>query len=185
MIITEKELIDEMVSIAKRGKSTLDSMHEYVKDPKCKHKDRGLEGWFRIELVASLQKKPGLNFTYETDGADLIFDDKKVELKTTTSFNTGWIIDEGLIKHKAPVLFFSGYNKMKKINYNDEEMIKDRFQNHIESTRTEVKRTEKISNIEEFEGMNSIEIRYKVVQLKEKCIVGYIQPSWEFSCKKL
>lgn len=178
----ENELIDLMVDISKKRRKVIDGIHKYV-DEKCEHKDVGLESWFVIELASILQERYR-DFKYQSRGPDLLFDNEKtpIELKATTSLRyPHWIIDEGLIRHKAPVLFFSGYLNKKKIDYHDEDEVADVFRKHINSTKTKQKRTKRIAD--KFDGLSSINVMYKIIELGDKCIVGFVKPSNDFCCK--
>ncbi len=174
-----EELIEMMSDITERRKETL---YHFIQNAKnCYHRDRGVEGWFQTELIAELKKK-GKTIEHKFGGPDLKFPDgTEIELKMTTCFNPGWTID-GMINHKAPVLFFSGYlpfsDKKGNPNFEDEDAVKQWFQDLITKKKKEKMRKSL--------GQTGLNIMYKTVDLKEdKGIVGFVQPSKEISCVKI
>lgn len=169
-----KELVEMMYDITEKGKEKLYFFIENAK--KLSHKDRGIEGWFQTELIAELKKRSKTKdktIEHTTRGPDLkLPDGKEIELKMTTCFNPEWTIN-GMIKHEAPVLFFSGYldyKNKKNPDFEDEDAVKKWFQ-------------EKLDKKSYGDGFS---IMYKTVDLVEdKGIVGIIEPSKEMSCVKI
>lgn len=135
--------------------------------------------------MVSILQKLYPDFRYPSRVPDLLFDrgNTSIELKATTSLNPGWIIDAGLIDHEAPTLFFSGHLNGKNFDYTKEDDVESKFKKHLYSTRTD--RPSKIKKIKtkEFKGKSSIDVRYKVIELDDKCIIGFVKPSKEFSCE--
>ena len=177
----EKELIDLMIEICKREDETL--YHFIENASKYSHQDRGIEGWFQTELIAELwhrsDKKKPIEHHYK--GPDLTLPDKtEIELRMTTSFNPGYIID-GMKRGKkgTTVLFFSGYldykksdkNKKEKDFFEDEATVKHWFEDQFSKKNKDNKISIKT-------GKPGFSIKYKTVDLmKEKVIVGIIKPS--------
>ena len=174
-----KELIDMMSYITTRGKETLNLFIQNAK--KCEHVDRGVEGWFQTELIAELEKK-GESVSHVYGGPDIIFKDgQEIELKMTTCFNPGWTID-GMINHKAPVLFFSGYLDFYKSksnpDFDNEDAIKKWFRDRLTDRQTK--------ELKSRFGKSGLNIMYRTVDMgNDKAMVGYIEPSKEISCKKI
>ena len=174
-----KELVDIISDITTKGKDTLS--HFIQNAEKCNHVDRGVEGWFQTELIAELEKK-GETVSHFYGGPDIIFKDcQEIELKMTTCFNPGWTID-GMINHKAPVLFFSGYLNFYKgktnPDFDDEGKIKEWFRDRL----TERQRNELKSRF----GKSGLNIMYRTVDMgNDKAMVGYIEPSEKVRCQRI
>jgi len=173
-----KELVEMMSTITERGKETLQNYIQNASN--LSHKDRGVEGWFQTELIAELQKK-GETVKHVYSGPDIIFDEgMEVELKTTTCFNPGWTID-GMINHKAPVLFFSGYlpyYQKKNPDFENEDAVKEWFVDRLTEKKKE--------KMKKHFGQTGLNIMYKTVDLgNEKGIVGFVKPSKDISCVKI
>jgi hypothetical protein len=197
--MNRNKLIDLMVDIVKQRERTLYFFIENAR--KCAHQDRGIEGWFQTELIAELwrrsNKKEPIEHPYT--GPDLILPNKtEIELRMTTSFNPGYTID-GMKRGKngSAVLFFSGYldykknDKKKKENemekkelkekdfFEQEKVVKEWFKNQFFIKN-------KDNEISNKTGRPSFIVRYKTVGLmKEKAIVGIIEPSQKTSCDKI
>ena len=65
----------------------------------------GIEGWFKVEIVAALGAKvTSLNNV----GPDLTLEDKtKIEIKAATNFAKSWCVVDPLKKYGSPVLFLA------------------------------------------------------------------------------
>ena len=65
----------------------------------------GIEGWFKVEIVAALGEKTKVN----NKGPDLTLEDgTNVEIKAATDFSKSWCITKPLQKYVKPVLFLAG-----------------------------------------------------------------------------
>ena len=65
----------------------------------------GIEGWFKVEIVAALGDKV---ISIKNDGPDLILEDKtEIEIKAATSFAKSWCVVDPLQKYGTPVLFLA------------------------------------------------------------------------------
>lgn len=65
----------------------------------------GIEGWFKVEIVAALDGKvTSLN----NKGPDLTLEDQtKIEIKAATNFTKSWCIIDPIKKYGFPVLFLA------------------------------------------------------------------------------
>ena len=73
----------------------------------------GIEGWFKVEIVASLGEKTLVN----NKGPDLTLEDgTKIEIKAATNFDKNWCVTEPLRKYGKPVLFLAGGASPEKLN---------------------------------------------------------------------
>jgi hypothetical protein len=72
----------------------------------------GIEGWFKVEVVAALGKKIK---KLKNKGPDLIIEnDLKIELKAATDLNLAYIRD-GALKYRCPCLFLGDGNDPSRI----------------------------------------------------------------------
>ena len=170
----QKELIEIAERVIQNNRKAIENFHTFAK--RKNHKDLGIEGWFQFELIASLVKK-NIDVDHLSKGADLQFKDSEdIELRATTSFHPCYILD-GLINHEATVLFFSGYNKLfEKINkpkFEDEKYIFSCFLSYLKG-----KRKEKLN-------ADSISLEYKIITLKELCIIGILSKSDKPSYRRI
>ena len=171
--------IDLMVKITKKSEDMLYHYFQYAK--RTNTIDRGIETWFRIEIVSEMEKD-GKKIQYFGKKADFQFlgDNFRTELKATSSFHPGWIID-GMIQHHAPVLFFSGFLKrLKEENpkYERKEEVMKRFVEYVQKNR--------LNEIKKAYGKTGINLIYQTVNLKnEKCMVGLVNSSSNYRCAKI
>ena len=177
----DDNLINMLVEIVKKNEETLCFFIDSFKNDY--QKDRGMEGWFQLELIAILLKNK-ISSKHPGKGHDLnLEDDTKIELRMTTSFNPRYIID-AMIKYNnknkpfIPVLFFSGYHSYWKNkpnpNFEDADKVKNYFKEEILKNRSK-QMNEKL-------GLTGFSIICKKVDLGEKKgIVGIIKPSKENS----
>lgn len=69
-------------------------------------KNSGIEGWFKVEIVAALGNKV---CRIQNKEADLKFEDEtEVEIKAATNFSKYWCVSYPLEKYRQPVLFLAG-----------------------------------------------------------------------------
>ena len=173
----QKEIFDIAEQIINDNKKVLENYHDFA-DSK-NHNDRGIEGWFQFELISAFMENDDIEIEHLPKGADLKFNDREdIELRATTSFHPCYVLDGFLDHEKKTVLFFSGYNKFfKKINQpnlTDEKDVFNCFKNYIDNS----KRKKKL-------GKDSIDLEYKVIDLKKPCILGLLKKSGEFKYKRI
>lgn len=66
----------------------------------------GIEGWFKVEIVAALGNKVQRIRNAE---ADLMLEDgTQVEIKAATNFSKYWCVSYPLTRYRQPVLFLAG-----------------------------------------------------------------------------
>jgi len=165
----KKELIDIAERIILKNRKEIENYHTFA--DLQGHTDRGIEGWFQFELIASVFEN-NIDVKHPSSGADLRFYGREdIELRATTSFHPCYILD-GLLDHKnqPPVLFFSGYNDklFKKINrptFTDEKYIFSCFTNYLKGERKK-----KLDS-------KSLSLEYKIINLKKPCIIGILAKS--------
>lgn len=77
----------------------------------------GIEGWFKVEIVAVLGKEIE---SLKSDGPDLLFKDgTKIEIKAATDFHKGFFIDPiRKYEYKASCLFLADGTNPKKLTNN-------------------------------------------------------------------
>jgi len=65
----------------------------------------GIEGWFKVEIVAALgDKVTSLNNV----GPDLTLEDQtRIEIKAATNFDKSWCVIDPLRKYGTPILFLA------------------------------------------------------------------------------
>jgi hypothetical protein len=80
----------------------------------------GIEGWFKVEIVAALGEKV---FSLNNKGPDLTLKDRtNIEIKAATNFGINWCVIDPIKKYGSPVLFLadgSDPNKYKFTNRDD------------------------------------------------------------------
>jgi len=67
------------------------------------HPEIGIEGWFKCELLAELERE-GIDVKIKNRGPDLVFGDVKFEVKGSANKSPKWIRKQGL-KYGVPVLY--------------------------------------------------------------------------------
>jgi len=83
----------------------------------------GIEGWFKVEIVAALGKairsinNKGPDITLE-DGSD---EGMKIEIKAATDFNPTWCFIDPIRKYGCPSLFLADGSDPKKLSYKLED----------------------------------------------------------------
>ena len=66
----------------------------------------GIEGWFKVEIVAALGDKVE---KIQNKGADLkLTDGTEIEIKAAANFSKPWCIVDPVQKHGEPVMFLAG-----------------------------------------------------------------------------
>ena len=66
----------------------------------------GIEGWFKVEIVAALGDKVE---KVQNKGADLrLTDGTCIEIKAATNFSKAWCITDPIRKYGGPVMFLAG-----------------------------------------------------------------------------
>ena len=89
---------DVFVPVLARMRKRVESLHNIKRFPRT-----GIEGWFKVEIVAVLGNKVK---ALRNKGPDLEFEDgTKVELKAATDFNKAYFILEPIRKYGVPCLF--------------------------------------------------------------------------------
>ena len=73
----------------------------------------GIEGWFKVEIVAALGDKVQ---KLQNKGADLkLTDGTEIEIKAATNFSKPWCIADPLQKYGGPVMFLAGGADLEKL----------------------------------------------------------------------
>ena len=73
----------------------------------------GIEGWFKVEIVAALGDKV---HKLQNKRADLkLWDGTEVEIKAATNFSKYWCITNPVQKYGQPVLFLAGGARPEKL----------------------------------------------------------------------
>ena len=96
-------------------KDVFEPVYQKVKEQKKdligkqKTPTHGFENWLTIQLKSAL-KETGLQPVSHGQGPDITFSDgSKLELKAAANFSLPWLIGDGALHHKSPVLFlFNG-----------------------------------------------------------------------------
>lgn len=82
-----------------------------LKDVK-RFESTGIEGWFKVEIVAALKNKIA---ELQNKGPDLLLEDNtEIELKAITDFNPVYFI-EGSLKYDCPCIFLGDAGDPKRI----------------------------------------------------------------------
>ena len=95
---------DVFQKVALRIKHNADSLRNIKRFPRT-----GIEGWFKVEIVAALGKtirsinNKGPDITLE-DGSD---EGMKIEIKAATDFNPTWCFIDPIRKYGCPSLFLN------------------------------------------------------------------------------
>jgi len=92
---------DVFQSVVVRVRERRDSLRSVADFP-----NSGIEGWFKVEIVAALGKKVK---SVNNKGPDLEMEDgTNIEIKAATNFAKSWCVTEPLQKYGKPVLFLAG-----------------------------------------------------------------------------
>ncbi|MCD6416903.1 MAG: hypothetical protein J7M08_09450 [Planctomycetes bacterium] len=102
---------DVFVPVLARVKKRVESLRSLKRFQRT-----GIEGWFKVEIVAALDKKVK---AIHNKGPDLEFEDgTKLELKAATNFDRGWFL-EPLRKYRAPCLFLGNAPGLSRLTATD------------------------------------------------------------------
>lgn len=92
---------DVFQSVVARVRERADSLRNMMR-----FHNSGIEGWFKVEIVAALGEKVAL---VHNKGPDLTLEDgTNIEIKAATNFAKSWCVTEPLRKYGKPVLFLAG-----------------------------------------------------------------------------
>ena len=92
---------DVFQSVVARVRERGDSLHSMMRFP-----NSGIEGWFKVEIVAALGDKVT---AVNNVGPDLTLEDgTSIEIKAATNFGKSWCVTDPLRKYGEPVLFLVG-----------------------------------------------------------------------------
>jgi len=81
----------------------------------------GIEGWFKVEIVAALGDKV---ISIKNVGPDLILEDRtNIQIKAATNFDKSWCILYPLQKYGTPVLFLADGARPEKFTSGNNEIF--------------------------------------------------------------
>ena len=87
--------------VAARVRERADSLTNIIR-----FANSGIEGWFKVEIVAALGNKVE---KIQNTGADLkLTDGTEIEIKAATNFSKSWCITDPVQKYGGPVMFLAG-----------------------------------------------------------------------------